>query len=77
MRVSLFIQALQSELFNGSIKSVPGSKNWDLYSLINKKSLTFAPTYSCFFFFFFGHHNLLASLSDICAPNLTFRLSSV
>lgn len=50
MRVSLFIQALQSELFNGSIKSVPGSKNWDLYSLINKKSLTFAPTYSCFFF---------------------------
>lgn len=60
MRVSLFIEALQSELFNGSIKSRIYTVSW-----IRKQSPLRLLT-----------SNLLASLSDIYAPDGTFRLSS-
>lgn len=61
MRVLLFIQALQSELFIGSIKT-----RIHTVSRIRKHSPLRLLT-----------GNLLASLSDIYAPDGTFCLSSV
>lgn len=61
MRVLLFIQALQSELFNGNIKTRIQTVSW-----MRKHSPLRLLT-----------SNLLASLSDIYAPDGTFRLSSV